>query len=158
MHHLLLLLADDWGSGRWYVGPLRLNNDDLQQPSFWALPPSHPSHSIFHLTTIDKTYLREHIKSMKLNKRRVKTGAWSVLRGAHSHLGYHLALFDPLVRDRHSSFISYNFFSGFLSYLFCDCWTIVEAVDIHSKWFYNGVAVSPYAAASQGGGARWMYR
>ena len=99
-------------SGRYYVGPLRLNNDDLQQPSFWALPPSHPSHSIFHLTTIGKTYLREIIKSMKLNKRRVKTGAWSVLRGAHSHLGYHLALFDPLIRDRHSSFISYNFFSG----------------------------------------------
>ena len=45
-----------------------------------------------------------------------------------------------------------------LSYLSCDCWTIVEYVDIHSKWFYNGVAVSPYAAASQGGGARWMYR
>ena len=52
-------------SGRYYVGPLRPNNDDLQQPSFWALPPSHPSHSIFHLTTIGKTYLREHIKSRK---------------------------------------------------------------------------------------------
>ena len=41
-----------------------------------------------------------------------KPGTWPVLRGAYSHLGCHLVLFDPLIRDRHSSFISYNFFSG----------------------------------------------
>ena len=29
-----------------------------------------------------------------------------------SHLGCHLVLFDPLVWDRHPSFISYNFSSG----------------------------------------------
>ena len=35
-----------------------------------------------------------------------------MLRGAYSHLGCHLVRFDPLVWDRHPSFISYNFSSG----------------------------------------------
>ena len=41
-----------------------------------------------------------------------KPGTWPVLRGAYSHLGCHLVLFNPLIRNRHSLFISYNFFSG----------------------------------------------
>ena len=65
---------------------------------------------------------------------------------------------DPLIRDRHSSFMSYNFLSGpsfiIVLCLLVYCWKC----GCPFKRFYNGVAVSPYAAASQGGGARWMYR